>query len=146
MITKIARNDVVRLTRTGEVGVVKGWADHESLAANGTILDVEIGRGQTVQANGLALEFVADAKFKISQAVAWPIIAVAGSASAYIGYTLSDTVNAVTAAVVGGLAYPGFDRLLVRIFVKPRKTRLTLPKQTRAQAEAEVNYATRRKL
>lgn len=131
MITKVARNDVVRLTRTGEVGLVKGWADHEKLAEHGTIIDVEIGRGQTIQANGDALEFVANAKRKINPWAAWAIVLVSLGISGFLTYSLVDEgVNAYVAGALGGFIYPGVDRMLVRMFVD-KKSRITLPRVKR---------------
>lgn len=141
MITKIGRNDVVRITRTGEVGTVKGWADHEQLDRNGTIIDVEVALGKTVQANGLALELVAFAKLQSSKTATWAVILVSMAVSSWVGWTLADEGTRVAVAVlVGFLTYPGVDRLLTSMFLRKR-VRVNLPKTktTTARKQRSVN-------
>lgn len=149
MITRIARDDVVRITRTGEVGTVKGWADHEQLDQHGTILDVEVARGKTIQANGNALELVANAKLKAHPLASLLVILAAAGVASLMGYELvSRGVGVWLAVSIGLMLYPAYDRVLTAMFLR-RKTRVTLPKrkpQARAQAEAEVGYATLRKI
>lgn len=139
MITRIARNDVVRVKRTGEVGTVKGWADHEDLDRNGTILDVEVSRGRSVQANGLALEFVANAKreYKGGRLAAWWVLwAVTGLWAGWLAWTLN-TENHTSIAMtvfVGSVTWSFWFTLLRLWLIDPRKTRVRLPKRQTRQA------------
>lgn len=137
MITRIARNDVVRITRTGEVGTVKGWADHEDLDRNGTILDIEVARGKKIQANGNALEFVADAKIDLKGgklAAWWVIFLLTGALATWVGWNFHTAhhVDWLWTVMIGWFAWSAWHGLLVRFVIKPRKTSVRLPKrQTR---------------
>ena len=131
MITRVARNDVVRIVRSGEVGLVKGWADHERLAQNGTILDIEVAQGKTVQANGNALEFVARAKPVWTRGKRWYwgvvtlLTMVYGS---YFGWLLANQGVGVMAAVFSGFSAYFFAYYGLKAWtVYPRRTRITLP-------------------
>lgn len=135
MITRVARNDVVRLVQTGEVGMVKGWADHENLAQHGTVVDVEVARGKCVQANGNGLEFVADARPELSRTKAvWVILAVLLSLASG-SYTAWYLVHLYGLPVLGAMGLGvGEFMLMYRaayvLTIRPRKTRLTLPART----------------
>lgn len=130
MITRVARNDVVRVIKTGEVGLIKGWADHEKLAQNGTILDVELSIGRTIQVNGLALEFVASAKLKNSLWAQWLVILVSMSLASYIGWLVAqEGVRVAIAVMLGSLVYPSLDRTLTSMFLR-KKTRISVPVKT----------------
>lgn len=138
MITRIARNDVVRITRTGEVGTVKGWADHEDLERNGTILDVEVATGKRVQANGNALEFVADAKVDLrggKLAAWWVIFLLTGTLAVWTAWGLhaDHNVDWVWTVMIGWFAWSAWHNLLTLVFIKPRKTRVRLPKRETRQ-------------
>ncbi|AZS06726.1 membrane protein [Streptomyces phage Hiyaa] len=134
MLSKVARNDVVRVTRTGEVGLVKGWADHEKIDENGTIVDVELSLGKTVQANGLALEFVADAKPKFSKAKsAWVLLAalIALSNGVWVGIDLTSRYGmtwwASFSLAVGSTMLVW--KALYLLTIRPRKTSIRLPRK-----------------
>lgn len=141
MISKVARNDVVRVLRTGEVGLVKGWADHENLAANGTILDIAVGGGRTIQANGNALEFVARAKPTWTTAKRWFwafLILVAMAYGSYVGwYIAQHEVGIASSAFTGFSAYFFAYYTLKAWFIYPRRTRVTLPKVRTATARQQ---------
>lgn len=131
MISKVARNDVVRVIRTGEVGLVKGWVDHENLAKNGTIIDVATGGGRTIQANGNALEFVARAKPELTRGKrwAWGVIAVlAVAAGVYKGWDLSSQLDVAESIFFGFATFFFWYYGLKGMFLFPRRTRVTLPK------------------
>lgn len=137
MLSRIARNDVVRSIRTGEVGLVKGWADHENLDRYGTIVDVELAKGKTMQANGLALEFVADAKVGKGDTskvkAVWTFIAALFSTlwGALSGWSLADGYGTplVTSAFVGYTAMYFVWRFLWYLTIRPKKTRIRLPRK-----------------
>jgi len=128
MITRINIGDVVRLTRTGEVGTVRGLVDHTDLARHGTILDVQLSTEKVIQANGLALEFVAPAKLKASRWALVAVFALSALVSGTLGYYLADQGVPVWLAVLFGmLLYPTFDRGYTQMFLRPRKQKVTLP-------------------
>lgn len=134
MITRVARNDVVRVVRTGEVGTVKGWADHENLDRNGTILDVEVATGKKIQANGLALEFVADAKIDLKGgklAVWWVSFLFTGALSVWVAWNFhtDHNIDWLWTVMIGWFAWSAWHNLLTLAFIKPRKTRVRLPKR-----------------
>lgn len=131
MITKVARNDVVRVIRTGEVGLIKGWADHENLAANGTILDVAMGGGRTIQANGNALELVGRAKPVVTRGKRWVwamIVATALAAGVYKGWDLSHKLDTTESIFFGFTTWFFWYYGLKGWLLYPRRTRVTLPK------------------
>jgi hypothetical protein len=141
MITKIGRNDVVRIMRTGEVGTVKGWADHEQLDHNGTIIDVEVAQGKTVQANGLALELVALAKLQNSKLAMWATILTALAITFAVTYRLAqEGVSPLLIVAVGLSFYVSVDRALTAMFLRKR-VRVSLPKTktTTARKQRSVN-------
>ena len=127
MITRIGRNDVVRVRRTGEVGTIKGWADHEMLDQYGTILDVQVSTEKVIQVNGHALDLVAFAPLKAGKLATWAVILVAGSMSAFLTYKLDQDLSAWVAAAIGGSFYVTFDKMLSAMFLRKR-VRVTLPK------------------
>lgn len=132
MITRIARNDVVRITQTNEVGLVKGWADHEKLAKNGTIIDIEIGRGQTIQANGNALEYVARAKPEWNTAKRWYwafVTLLTMAYGAYFGWLIADHGVDVIGSVFAGFSAHFFAYYALKgLTIYRRRTRINLPK------------------
>lgn len=132
MISKVARNDVVRVLRTGEVGLVKGWADHENLAANGTILDIAVGGGRTIQANGNALEFVARAKptWTTAKRVWWTFATLFAMAyGSYFGWIIAKHDVGIASSVFVGFSAHFFAYYALKAWtVYPRRTRVTLPK------------------
>lgn len=134
MITRVARNDVVRLTRTGEVGTVKGWADHERLAQHGTIIEIELSKDRAVQASGRELEFVADAKLNPSKGKAvWIFVAMllavmlGGMTGTHLVLTYGVTWYGAFGCGVGMMAITW--RTLYLFTIRPRKTRVNLPAQ-----------------
>ncbi len=147
MITRIARNDIVRLTRTGEVGLVKGWADHENLDRHGTIVDVEIAQGKVVQANGLALEFVANAKrgkndYTLGQSV-WVLVTLLASMAwgVYLGWLMNHQhhVPVITSVFVGFSAMYFAYNALWLYTIRPKKTRIRVPKMVTGYPRQSVN-------
>lgn len=129
MITRIARNDVVRLTRTGEVGTVDGWADHNKV--NGTVIDVRLSADKVITAGTGALEFVADAKLNLTKTKAvWVSLAgllcLADGAwtATYLGrdYGVPWWLGALLGLGVSAMAWKA-----VYLAARPRKARLTQP-------------------
>lgn len=137
MITRIARNDVVRLTRTGEVGTVDGWADHNKVG--GTVIDVRLSTDNVVVTNAAALEFVADAKLNMSRTKAiWVVLAalltLADGAwtTTYLhrDYGVPWYLGAILGVGVSMVAWKA-----VYLVLRPRKARLTQPARTVATGE-----------
>lgn len=131
-VYRVARGDVVRITRTGEVGTVKGWADHERLDQHGTILDVQVSAEKTVQANGRALEFVADAKLNMTKPKAvWVLLVLLLSLGegAWVSIYLHNDygVGPITSAALGVGAAMLWWRSMYILTIRPHKTKLTLP-------------------
>jgi hypothetical protein len=127
MITRIGRGDVVRITRTGEVGTVAGWADRDRLARRGTIIDVRVSNEKTIQANGRALELVALAKLQASALATWSVVAVALALAGVSSYRLyQDGTDLFVTVCVGLMMYTGLDRTLTALFLRKR-TRVNLP-------------------
>lgn len=147
MIYKVARNDVVRLIRTGEIGTVKGWADHEHFDANGTILQVQVSTEKVVQGNAKAFEFVAYAKPKKTtgrKVYGWVSLVLSVLFGVYIGWAL---VNEYGAPVSLGASL-GFANLLAWLvalgyLVRPRRTRLKLPTSNKSYDEVIIGGPTR---
>lgn len=132
MITRVARNDVVRYIRTGEVGLVKGWADHERLAQNGTILDVAISAEKTIQGNGNAFEFVAHGKPVMSVIrTTWTLIALTltGLLAAWIGFWLwhDHGVSLLGSVTLGIASWLMHWQAVYLLTLRPRRTRIALP-------------------
>lgn len=139
MITRVARNDVVRVLRTGEVGLIKGWADHEQLAKHGTVLDISMGGGRTVQANGNALEFVARAKIEWSRPLrAWQLFLLVTTMAygSWVGYGLVDDYDvSITTGVFVGYMAQFFSYFTMKAWTMyPKRTRVTLPKRVAAES------------
>lgn len=135
MIAKVARNDVVRVLRTGEVGLIKGWVDHEDLTKNGTILDVAMGGGRTIQANGNALELVGRAKPTLTRGKRWVwtfIAVLAVAAGVYKGWDLSHKLDVTESIFFGFATYFFWYYGLKGWLLYPRRTRITLPKVNNA--------------
>jgi len=128
-VSRVARGDVVRLIRTGQVGVIRGWADHERLAQNGTILDVDLGGGQTVQANGRALDFVADAYRRVPVWRVWVglILSAAGGGVITFDQQVNHGNPIWMAAGIGWLFVQALYGAWHSMLIRPRKTRITLP-------------------
>lgn len=127
MITRIGRDDVVRVLSTGEVGTVKGWADHELLAQHGTIIDVQVSKEKTIQVNGRGLELVAYAKLRPSRLAGWSVVLVAAALATYSAYRLrQDGTDLFVTVCVGIMMYSGLDRILTGLFLRKR-TRVNLP-------------------
>lgn len=148
MITRVARNDVVRVLRTGEVGLIKGWVDHEDLTKNGTILDVSMGGGRTIQANGNALEFVARAKpvWTVAKRWYWAFVTLFTLVyGAYFGWSANDAGMPLAASVFVGFSAHFFAYYALKAWtIYPRRTRITVPRSTstttvRGTARPRVN-------
>lgn len=134
MITRVARNDVVRVMRTGEVGLIKGWADHEDLDRHGTILDVAMGGGRTVQVNGHALEFVANAKTNLQGGKLgawWALFILTGAAAVLVALNLQSKhdIGFLWTALIGWFTWQTWLNMFTIAFFKPRKTRIRLPRR-----------------
>jgi len=141
-VYRVARGDVVRITRTGEVGTVKGWVDHERLDQHGTILAIQVSTEKTVQANGRALEFIADAKPKLSKAKAvWVLVVLLWSLAeaAWIGYYLNaDYGLSWWGSTALGIGAGGlFWRSMYLFTIRPHKTRITLPARKTTTARVQ---------
>jgi hypothetical protein len=129
MITRIGRDDVVRVVRTGEVGIVKGWADHEQLDRNGTIIDVQISTEKIIQVNGLALDLVAFAKLKNSKLAMLATALVALAVTFAVTYKLAlEDVSGWLIFGIGLSFYVSADRTLTAMFLRKR-VRINLPRK-----------------
>lgn len=139
MITRVGRNDVVRHTATGEVGLVKGWADHEKLAQNGTILDVDMGRGRTIQGNGNAFEFVARAKPTWTRAKRWFwgfATLVTMAYGSYFGWQAAQKGLDTVSSVFVGFSAHFFAYYSVKVWtVYPKRVRITLPARVKLTSD-----------
>lgn len=130
MITRIARGDVVRITKTGEVGTVSGIADHDDVAKNGTLIDVKVSTAKSVTANGRELEFVANAKIENKRAAVVFVIVLTLVATSMYGYVLASSGVEIWFSVLTSLILcPALDRIYSAMFLHPRKTTVSLPKQ-----------------
>lgn len=157
MISRVARNDVVRLRKNGEVGLVKGWADHEKLA-NGTIIDVDMGGGRTIQGDGNAFDYVARAKpvWSTVKRVYWGIATwVTMAWGAYFGWRIASHGVDVTGSAFAGFSAHFFAYYSLKgMTIYSRRTRITLPKPvprqvrppqvSREEWQAGLNKSTRR--
>lgn len=146
MITRIARGDVVRLIRTGEVGTVVGIVEHDELETRGTLLDVQVAKEKKVTANGNALEFVAHAKLKSHPAALAFVVLLTIAVTSLIGWALVREGTGVWFAVsISVMLYPTIDRTYAAIFLR-RRIKVRLPKNRstteRRTAEAEQNLFT----
>lgn len=137
MISRVARDDVVRLRKNGEVGLVKGWADHEKLA-NGTIVDVDMGGGRTVQGDGYAFDYVARAKpvWSTAKRVYWTIVTwVTMAYGAYFGWLIAGHGVGVAGSVFAGFSAHFFAYYALKgLTIYRRRTRINLPKLPARQA------------
>lgn len=132
MITRIARGDVVRVNKTGEVGTVAGIADHDGIEKKGTLIDVKVSGEKTIVANGNELDFVANAPLnKDKKARLIFVVLLSIAVSSMTGLALANAGVAVWfAGSVGAMVYPSMDRMYTTMFLRPRKTSVRRPKQT----------------
>lgn len=136
MITRIARNDVVRVMRTGEVGTVKGWADHENLGpTTGTIIDVKVSRDRTVQATGPALELVANAKREYRGrrlAAWWTLFVLTGLFSGWVAWNINhENHTSIAVTTFFGLsAWSMWFTVLRAWLLDPRKVWVRSPRSS----------------
>lgn len=134
MISKVGRGDVVRITRTGEVGTVKGWADHERLDQHGTIIDVQVSTEKTVQVNGLALDLVALAPLKASKLAIWTTVLLALALASALSWQMQrEGLDPWLVGAIGCSLYVTFDKALSAIFLR-RRVKVTVPKKMYGRA------------
>lgn len=134
MLTKIARGDVVRLIRTGEVGTVRGWADHDAI--DGTVIDVRVSTEKVVNGNANAFEFVAHARPVMTTArtvatIVMLVLAMAGGA--WVGFGLNGYGVPVFSASAQGFITAWLWLVLFGIYSRPRKTSVRQPTRKVAQ-------------
>lgn len=135
MLTRVARNDVVRSVHTGEVGTVDGWADHARI--NGTIVDVRFSNTDIRPCGVANLEFVASAKPKMTGPRSFIVLAVfaatlaAGTLTSY-DLTAYYGLPWYTATVLGMGEILLLWQVVYVAWLRPTKTRMTQPTQVTA--------------
>lgn len=134
MLTKIARNDVVRLTASGEVGTVDGWADHNKI--NGTVLDVRFSTRDVRTLTGDKLEFVAHAKPPVTTTrtvMSLVMIVLSMAGGVWVGFSLNGYGVPVFSASVQGFITAWLWLAMFGIWSRPRKTSVRQPVRRVAQ-------------
>jgi len=130
MLRKAARNDVVRLTESGEVGTVRGWADHATI--NGTVLDIQFSRTDVRTLGAEKLEFVASAKAAQTTARkvwGWLSLILSAAGGSWIGWNLRGYGVPIDIAVIQGFITAWLWLVMFGLWSRPRKTRMTQPVQ-----------------
>lgn len=122
---RVAKNDVVRVRATGEVGTVADWLLRRE--AGGNRVTVVLSRDSVRHFRPSDLEFVADAKPNMTTARAvWALVLFAAALALGVdaGYRLAqiDGVSVLVATALGFFVASGLSTFFQALFIKPRKT------------------------
>lgn len=124
---RVAKNDVVRIKRTGEVGTVEGWAEHARLKSAAINVKVSAQDSRTLTVG--ELEFVADAKPVMTKVKSWAtlvLLALALVGGGWVGWSLWTEFDMAWygSAAIGMFTFMGWFRAFHLTFLRPRKTKV----------------------